>query len=453
MARPALFLLACGLIGCPGTAPPGVDAGVDAGVAGVTPIELCERLAAARCALVVRCYTAFAQEDLAACLPLEQQRCIAEYETLRGSFEDKVVAVDAARLSNCESRMKSSSCPPTFPPDYPAIAAHPFSDCGLQTGLLEGKVASGQTCARAVDCVRGSVCIKPGGVCKGTCSMWPQNGEACGFGCNPGLICDDQGTPMDPNDDRCAPARARDAACASSLECASELVCSGICRPRSKAGEACAFDANRLSTCDPGLACDVTPFVMGAVGKCVTPQPLGARCQFHWTCEPGLVCADLDFAAFPGASPAPGFCRKPGEPNTNCSATRYQLYVGDQCGQGTICNADTKKCQPAPKQGEDCTPSSQACVGVGIYCKPSGAGDVGRCTGPASTGERCAFELDATRKVTVPCSTGYCETVSTLSCQPASKTIQAICTEDGECMSGRCAVQQDRTLRCAQACN
>ena len=258
---------------------------------------------------------------------------------------------------------------------------------------------------------------------------------------------------MDPNDDRCIEPRALNEPCLKSLECAADLVCSGTCRARSKAGEACAFDANRLSTCDPGLACDVTPFVMGAVGKCVTPQPSGSRCQFHWTCMPGLVCADLDFTGFPSSSPAPGFCRKASEPNTNCPATQYQLYVGDQCGQGTICNRDMKKCLPPPKQGDDCTPSSQSCVGVGIYCKPNGAGDVGRCTGPASTGERCAFEIDPTHKVTVPCSSGYCDTVTTLSCQPASKTLGALCAEDGECMTNRCAVQQDRTLRCAQACN
>ena len=452
MARPALLFGFLVLAGCPGKPSSVADAGDDAGVVGVTPVELCERLAAARCALVVRCYTAFAQEDLAACLPLEQQRCIEEYESLRAAFEEKLVTVDATRLGSCETRMQSSSCPPTFPPNYPAIAAHPFSDCGLQTGLLIGNVASGQTCVRAVDCEPGSVCIKPGGVCKGTCSKWPQVNEACSFGCNPGLICDEMGT-VDPADDRCIEPHVLNEPCLTSLECALDLICSGTCRARSKAGESCVFDANRLSTCDPGLACDVTPFVMGAVGKCVTPQPIGARCQFHWTCTPGQVCADLDFTGFPTASPAPGFCRKPSEENTNCPATQYQLYVGDQCGQGTVCNRDMRKCLVAPKQSEDCTPSSQSCVGVGIYCKPNGSGDVGRCTGPASTGERCAFEIDATRKVTVPCSTGYCDTVTTLSCQAASKTINALCTEDGQCMSKRCAVQQDRTLRCAQACN
>lgn len=452
MARPAL-IFALVLLGCPGTPVPTPDGGSDAGIPPVTVIELCDRLAQAQCDLLVRCYTAFARNDLAQCLPLEQARCLAEYETLRPSFEQKVVEVDGAKLTACETRMKTSSCPPTFPPNYPAIAARPFSNCGLQTGLLTGKILSGQICERGIDCEPGSVCFKPGGVCKGTCSKWPQEGEACGFGCDPSLVCDDQGTPMDTADDRCIQPRLLNAPCASSSECSAELICLGACRPRAKSSEACAFDSNRLSTCDPGLACDVTPFVMGAVGSCVTPKASGESCQFHWTCAPGLVCADLDLTDFPGKSPPPGSCRKPGEPNTNCPATQYQLYTGDQCGPGTVCDFDMRKCLPAPKQSEPCTPSSQACQGVNVYCKPTGTGDVGTCTGPASIGERCAFEIDATRRVTVPCSSGFCETVSTLSCQPASKSLGSLCNEDGECMSGRCAVQQDRTLRCAMACN
>jgi hypothetical protein len=441
------------LLGCPGGSMPVTDAGVDAGLEPITPVALCDRLAEANCQLLARCYTAFNRNDLALCLPLEQAACLAEYETLRPSFEDKSVEINGAQLSSCEYRMKGSACPPTFPPNYPAIAAHPFSNCGLQTGLLTGKIASGQTCDRAVECAPGSVCIKPNGVCKGTCSSWPQEGEACGFGCDPALVCDDKGTPMDLSDDRCIQPRVMDEPCTSSQECLPALICQGTCRPRAKAGEACGFDSFRLSTCEPGLACDVTPFVSGALGKCVIPKPAGMSCQFHWSCQPGLVCADLDLTDFPMKSPPPGNCRKPAEPNTNCPSNPYQLYTGDQCQQGTVCDTGTSKCLPAPKQSEACTPSSQACLGVGVYCKPSGSGDVGTCTGPASVGERCAFEIDATRKVTVPCSSGYCDTVSTLSCQPASRQFGAECAEDGECQSGRCAVQQDRTLRCAMACN
>jgi len=440
--RPAL-LIGCLLLGC-SSVPSSVDAGLDAGEPEVTPVELCNRLAIARCGLLSRCYAAFAQRGFAGCSDVERETCLAGYEVLRPAFEGKRVAIDGARLGGCEARMKSSSCPPTFPPSYSAIAAHPFSDCDLETGLLTGKVVSGQTCATAVECEPGSVCIKPGGVCKGTCSKWPQVGEACSFGCEPGLICDN---------DRCAAARTTGQTCASSRECAPDLICNGTCRARSKASEACAFDANRLSTCDPGLACDVTPFVMGVFGKCVVPQPLNGRCQFHWSCASGLVCADLDFTGFPSNAPTPGFCRLPGEPGTNCPATTYQTFVGDQCGAGTVCSNDLRKCTALPKKSEACTPSTQSCAGVGIYCKPSGSGDTGLCTGPVGNGDRCAFEIDATRRVSVPCATGYCDTVSTFSCQPPVKANGSLCEQNGECQSGRCAVQQDRSLRCAQACN
>lgn len=451
MRRTLPFLLI--LAACPNPQLPGMDAGVDAGPIEVTPVELCERIAAARCGLVIRCFTAFAQEDLAACLLLEQQRCTAEFEPLRPAYEDVHIRVSADKLAACETRMKSSACPPTFPPNYPDVAAHPFSDCGLTTGLFAGKVKSGQTCGHAVECEAGSVCIKPGGVCKGTCSSWPQVGENCSFGCALGLICDDKGTPMDAADDVCAAPHGLGELCSRSAECSPELVCSGTCRPRSKAGEACVFDADRLSTCDPGLACDVVPFVMGAVGTCVIPGGEFSPCRFHWACKPGLVCSDLDFTNFPKSAPGQSFCRKPGEPNTNCLPTQYQLYVGDQCGPGTVCDRDARQCKPKPKVGEACTPSTQACVGVGVYCKPTGTGDVGVCAGPAGPGDRCAFDLDATRKVTIPCSEGYCESVNTLSCQAASKALGAICTEDGQCLTGRCAVQEDRTLKCAAACN
>lgn len=431
---------------------PGSDGGTDAG-AEVSVVELCERLAAARCGLTARCYPAFAQDPEAECRSAEQTACLAAYALLQGSFEAGRLSIDAEHLAACEKRMQTSSCPPTFPPDYPAITARAFSDCSLATGLLVGAVPAGQTCDALVECAPGTVCVKPGGVCKGTCSSWPVAGEPCAFGCAPGLFCDDQGTPTDPNDDRCRAPRALNEACADSAECESELVCSGTCRPRAKLGEACRFDASRLSTCEPGLACDLTPYVSGELGTCVVPRAAGGRCKFHWSCAPGLVCADLIWAGFPQAAPAQeGFCRPPSEEGVNCPYTPYALYVGDQCIAGTGCVEATSKCTAAPRLGQGCAPSQQNCAGAEVYCKPTGSGDVGTCTGPVSVGDRCAFDLDATRSVTIPCRTGYCDTSGTQACRAPSKQLGAICASDGECVSGRCAVQEDRTLKCAPAC-
>jgi hypothetical protein len=324
--------------------------------------------------------------------------------------------------------MQTSSCPPAFPPDYPAITARAFSDCSLSTGLLQGSVPPGQTCAAAVECSAGSVCVKPGGVCLGTCSSYPVAGEPCAFGCAPGLFCDDQGTPTDANDDRCSPPRALNAACVDSIECEADLVCNGTCRPRGKLNEACRFDPSRLSGCEPGLACDLTPYVSGQVGTCVVPRAAGGRCKFHWSCSPGLVCADLVWAGFPAAAPAEdGFCRAPSEEGVNCPYTAYALYVGDQCTAGTGCTEATSKCTVAPRLGESCAPSQQNCAGLNVYCKPTGSGDTGTCTGPVSIGDRCAFQIDSTRTVTIPCRTGYCDPAGTQACRSPVKALGTVC--------------------------
>lgn len=448
--RAAGAMLLLGFAGCSPPAP-AVDGGVDAGQE-LSPVELCDRLAAARCALTARCYPAFAGEPDAECRVAEQTDCLAQYEKLKGSFEAGEVEVDQARLAACEARMKGSSCPPTFPPDYPAIVARAFSDCDLTQGLLVGKVPAGELCDLAVECAPGTVCIKPGGVCKGTCSSWPKQGESCAFGCAPGLFCDDQGTAS-TTDDRCAAPRGLDAACADSAECEPDLNCVGTCRPRARLSEACRFDPSRLSTCEPGLACDLTPYVSGQVGTCVLPRAEGGRCRFHWSCLPGLVCADLVWSGFPQSAPAQeGFCRGPSELDGNCPWTPYALYVGDQCRAGTGCQESTGKCQVAPRLGEPCAPSQQGCAGTGVYCKPTGSGDVGTCSGPSSIGDRCAFDLDATRTITIPCRTGYCDTTGTQACRAPVKALGTICESDGECLSGRCAVQEDRTMKCAPAC-
>jgi hypothetical protein len=434
-------------LGCSGGA--AVDAGFDAGPQ-LTPVEMCERLASARCGLMNRCYLAFAREALDDCHQFEQARCIDGYQALRDSFEGGRVELNVEAILRCETRLEQSACPPSFPPGHPGGFPVPFADCELATGLLRGKVPSGQTCEQAVDCAPGSVCVKPGGVCRGTCSTAPQETEPCAFGCAPGLRCDNGGTEENTSDDRCVALRALNELCATSAECADELVCASTCRPRSKLGEVCVMDKLRLSTCEPGLACDVTPFVPGAMGQCVVPGKLGTACQFHWSCQNGLVCA-RNWAGFPMAMPMAGFCSVPQPINSVCVATVYSLYLGDMCVPGSYCSDAQKACLVPPKLGEPCQPSIQNCAGVNVYCKPLG-GDQGVCTGQVSQGERCAFDIDAATQITIPCSSGYCDKQTTLSCRSAHKALGEICETAGECLSNRCAVQSDRTLRCANPC-
>ena len=194
------------------------------------------------------------------------------------------------------------------------------------------------------------------------------------------------------------------------------------------------------------------PFVDGAEGKCVVPGDAFADCRFHWSCRAGLVCADLNWSTFPGSAPPPGQCRPPDVAQSNCPQTRYARFVGDQCSPGLTCRETTNQCEALPQRGQSCTPSKQDCSGFQIYCKPSGGADVGVCTGPAAQGELCAYRVDASKTVSIPCSSGFCEKEVTLQCRPPSRTTGSLCKEDGECISGRCVPQPDMTLKCAPPC-
>ncbi len=405
--------------------------------------ELCDRLAGATCELLARCYPAFVGQTPAGCLATERARCEADVQTLAPSFEARRVTIDEAQLARCEQRLRGSACPPTFPPNGPGPAAQPFNDCGLQTGLLVGSEATGQTCTASVECVPGTHCVQESGACRGVCAAASVAGEHCGLGCASGLRC---------AGDVCVATGQLGEPCASSAECDDALICLGTCRPRRQLHESCAFDQHRPSQCAPGLACDVTPLVAGASGTCVLPRAAGEPCAFHWSCAEGLICADLDWSGFPSSAPPPGTCRQPDGAGFNCPATVYERFVGTQCAAGLRCDPDTRTCAPRPQLGQPCAPSRADCDGVGVSCQPTGGTDRGLCTGPADQGARCAFVIDRSRTVTIPCNGGFCDAESTLRCQPPTRPLGALCDEPGQCASGRCAVQQDATRRCAQGC-
>lgn len=431
------------LLGCPQPSP-GTDAGTeqDAGVT-LSPVELCARLAEASCELEVRCWPAFTRADRPACVETSRAQCLAEIDRLQASFAAGRVSIDVPQLLACERRLTSSACPPSFPRTYPLDVARSFSDCQLGTGLLAGAVPVGETCDDPVECVEGTFCVKPSGVCRGTCIAWSQLGQPCGIGCAPGLRCDGN---------VCAPLKTLDERCDSSRECEADLICLGSCRPRRKVGETCRIDLERLSPCEPGLACDVAPFVDGAEGRCVVPGEAFAECRFHWSCQPGLICGDLIWDLFPGSAPQPGFCRPPDGADFNCPSTKWAAFVGDQCAPGLSCDSVARKCRALPARGDACSPSRQNCAGFDTWCKPTGSGDVGVCAGPPSQGELCAVRLDAARVVSIPCASGFCDDEITLQCRPPSRPTGSTCRKDGECISGRCVPQPDMTLRCAPPC-
>src|SRR5207253_3024887 len=89
--------------GCP--EPQVMDAGVDAGPM-FTVVETCDVLAAAKCELYGRCYAAFNHDAPDDCRTAQQSRCLAEYETLKGSFVANKVKIDPNKVVECQQRMK-----------------------------------------------------------------------------------------------------------------------------------------------------------------------------------------------------------------------------------------------------------------------------------------------------------------------------------------------------------
>lgn len=442
----AVTIVALMMMACSPPPPPPMDAGVemDAGVS-IGPVELCNRFAAAQCELALRCYPAYSRRDQASCVAQNQAACLAETERLSTTLSMKRATIDENQLGACEQRLKTSACPPSFPSQYPLAVAQPFADCSLNTGLLHGELPTGSVCDDRVECIAGTFCVKSSSQsCGGTCVALSKIDEPCGIGCGAGLRCQ-TGT--------CVPLATLDETCTASSECEPDLICLGSCRPRRKIGERCTLDYDRLSPCEPGLACDVAPFVDGAEGTCILPRSDFEQCRYHWSCKAGLVCADLDWSNFPNQVPLmPGLCRPPDGADFNCRASRYAQFIGDQCAPGLACDSVLNKCRVLPERGEPCTPSRQNCAGFEVYCKPTGSGDVGVCAGPAGQGERCAVRLDMDRVVQIPCATGFCETEVTFQCRPASKPTGALCEQNGECVSGRCVPQADQTLKCAPPC-
>jgi hypothetical protein len=178
MPRLAWWLVLTAVLapGCP-PAPVAPDAGIEDAGASIGPIELCARLSTARCELGIRCYPAFNRLTRQACLDQSQAACLAEYEGLRPSLESGRASLDVERLLSCERRLTSSACPPSFPPEYPLAVTQPFADCGLTTGLLGGAVPAGETCEQPVECRAGTFCVKPDGVCRGTCIAYSKLGS------------------------------------------------------------------------------------------------------------------------------------------------------------------------------------------------------------------------------------------------------------------------------------
>lgn len=161
-----------------------------------------------------------------------------------------------------------------------------------------------------------------------------------------------------------------------------------------------------------------------------------SRCHAAWSRAPADSCHRLE--------------------QSRCLAEYGRLRPSLEAGAVEIDSEKVLSCEermyavaiPAAKPG-----GTRSCSGVNVYCKASQTvPDQGTCTGSAGLNERCASRLDSGQVIQIPCETGHCDTETTLNCLPASRGIGEPCGSDGECLSGRCAVQEDQSLRCAPSC-
>lgn len=434
-------LIACG-------PPPagGDDAGIpDAGP--YTAASVCDRIAAAQCDLIARCFPAFNRLSHEDCRTVQTYGCTQGLALIVDSVNAGRAKADEAGVTSCVDRMAQAPCPAVLPPTAPAIAARAFDECA-PARLYVGSVPEGEVCRSPADCVPGAVCRQPFGTCAGVCVAYGRPGELCSGGCDPALGYCDRGQ----NPAMCTAYKTGNQPCQGSGECARNLACiGGTCLPPPAIGQTCDFLWDRVPYCGAGLACDVAPYVSGVSGDCILRGDVGAPCDYHWSCKENLVCRGMNWSLFPRDPPTPGQCGSPVAEGGDCAPTIYALYVGEDCAPGLQCDATTRKCLRRPKAGEACTFAIQNCIGADTWCSPRAEASP-TCGPRPAVGESCAFQVDATRTVVVPCAQGWCNTQAGNKCQAGTLTDGQACTQNLACISGRCGTNEDRSRTCWPKC-
>jgi hypothetical protein len=219
------------------------------------------------------------------------------------------------------------------------------------------------------------------------------------------------------------------AACFTNDECASDVCgtncqqgqqqcCAGTCIGSAAPpimpiaiGEQCPIGGGGYDACAVGAYCD------SASSICTAVKPLGSRCQGTAECGDGLqcdvfatmTCVDAPHLGQPCTSS--GRCGDEGLYCGNDQICHYVALAGEACGAGqqcssyyTSCDTTINACVAYPSAGGDCS-LTQRCNDVGSYC------DGSICQAPKPNGQPCNASID--------CVSGYCETVTTLTCMPA----------------------------------
>ena len=370
----ASLICSCALSGCgfAGIFLPHVDAGVggdagpeaDAGPivdAGLSSLETCTLLNAARCEVEARCGLIEDSADARAECQRAWEATWCGPKTWPSHVTAGVLKLDGERVSDCLAQLGAQTCDKWA--TLPEACQH----------FLLPRVPLGQPCYDGYDeCLDDGVCR--GTVCPRTCQPRASSGDRCTSDgeCRAGLLCRMQ--LFDTGVGTCLAQSSLNGSCARDGDCLTGLFCSELkCVALPQAGTACL--SNR---CLADSYCDA--------GECFSRKSLGAPCAGD-ECQDSLVC-----------SPQSGTCV------AAVVALNETCALPQRCTTGAICLSLTKTCAVPRAEGELC--GTAADCQAHLTCG-SVDGGMGLCERCFSEAWECTASVDC--QVSARCDdAGYC---------------------------------------------
>ncbi|MFL5319279.1 MAG: hypothetical protein ACJ790_06445 [Myxococcaceae bacterium] len=375
----------------------GTDAGnrADAGV----PIEnLCGELTAAWCDRLLGC----GELD-----PAQRSDCpeliswVCSQDQLSSLARDGSIGFDPQHARACIDGIRAVPCGP----ELPGAAA-----CD---DLFASQTPNGGSCSRQTNACANGYC--DGADCSATCAPYLALDAGCtgAFGdeCGPAAHCQSgrctpfllPGQACAPNDaclgGLCDPGVLRcveygslgaDAGCVSEAECIEGLACiDSVCQPRHRIAQSCRIYGG--TQCDSDFTC--RSFDGGLSGICWPRSDAGESCfGVPEDCYDRLLCSST--ALF-----SEGSCLERVGEDAGCNR------VVQNCRFGLVCGPDSR-CHRLPHVSESCAADpfnfrSSDCVAG--FCDDRGDGGV--CRGPQDAGQSCGRPWECASNV---CAGGAC---------------------------------------------
>jgi len=403
---------------------PNVDAGaIDSGFiepdsglirdAGLSPLETCSLLNAARCEAQARCGLIADTADARAQCQRAWEATWCGTMTWPNHVTAGVLKLDGDRVAQCLTQLSEQSCDrwSTLP-----------ETC--QRFLLP-RVPLGQPCYDGYDeCLDEGICR--GSTCPRTCQPRAGSGDSCSNDrqCRAGLLC--RMPLLGTGVGTCLPQSSLNGNCGRDVDCVSGLFCfEQTCTALPQAGTACI--ANR---CLADSFCDA--------GECTARVSLGRPCDGD-ECQASLVCNLSQRSCVAEVVALNETCAPP-----------------QRCVSGAVCLSLSSTCAVPRAEGEECG-SATDCLSH-LTCS-SLDGGVGVCERRLADGDACASTSDC--QVSATCEDGGCVELP-LPGEPCGATRQcrwglcrdttdggavcgpllsagATCTSNTDCQSGSCS--------------